>query len=204
MLRSLVVPNTRKPHSLKGLPTPAHPGSQCCTQSRPTSTPHFLFRKKTLLKVKPRGVGPWGWGRKCAASEPGQESLPLGCSGRLDLPSAQAEGSREGRSREGPLNLTTKTAPGNTRATDAPPGPGPGGPGHPPASSPGQGHAGNPPGRASVLAQAELQRSATTAEDQGAGPQHATDSRQSFRSHMADKTGEKSPFLRPLYQDLAR
>lgn len=73
-----------------------------------------------------------------------------------------------------PSTSPPRPAPGNTRTTNAPPGLGPGGPGQPPACSPVQGHGGG--GRKSPRAgllcwrKAELQRSATTAEDQGATP----------------------------------
>ena len=153
---------------------------------------------------------PWGWGRKCAASEPRQESLPLGCSGSLDLPSAQAEGSREGRSRERPLNLTTKTAPGNTRTTDAPPGPDPevGAPAHV-LSRPGprgRGRKSPRPGfcagaKQSFRGQLPLRR---TRELLLCWPSACHRFEAELQEPYADKTGEKSPFLRPLYQDLAR
>ena len=63
--------------------------------------------------------------------------------------------------------------------------------GHPPTCSPDQGRAegaGNPPGRASVLAQSRASEVSYHCGGPGsyscAGPQHATDLRQSFRSHM--------------------
>lgn len=155
-LSPLAARNTRKPHSLTGLPTPSHPHPQCCTQS-PT---HFPFQKKTFWKWEPRGVGPWCWGRKCShlRAQAKSHCLWTGLEAITCLYPRQRETLRAEWG-SAPSTSAPRLAPGNTRTTNPLLGLGHRGPGPPPACSRVTGHrqgrdkamaaaegAGNPPG----------------------------------------------------------
>lgn len=215
-LRPLAVPNTRKPIlSQVFLPHPTPiPGA---AHKAPCIFPSGRPSESESQEVKVPGVG----AGSAPASEPRQSHcLWDGGEAVTCLYPRQRETLRA-ESGNGPSTSPPRLAPGNTRTTNPPLGLGRGGPGQPPACSRVKGHCPGrnkatalplrsgqeiPQGRASVLAQSRGSEVSYHSGGLGSysGPQHSTDSRQSFRSHMADKTNGKSPSLRPLSQDLVK